>query len=412
MPRLGSRAGSATWPSRSRSAGWRSWRSAGGPRCGGESALAPAGAAFEARLARLVGAGVVLGIVAGAAAVVLQAAVAGETSAWTALDPSVVREVLGTRTGLWLGIRFVAWLALAAALAALWARPSRGIRSACRGTRGRHRRGPGARRATRRRRARSPCSRRLDIVHVGATALWIGGDRGAAARRAGRDSARRVRRPARGSWRACSHGSRRSRCGRSWRWRSPAACRPRSTSTGASRRSPTRGSGGRLVKIGLFVVLVALGATQRRRIIPALRSHAAAPRRPAAPASCCGARCGPRSCCSAASSPATAVLVGCPPPRAVGTTSGNAGPCSRGRRHRAAAAADDRRSCAGPGVNELHIYLLDRRTGAPFRGRRSYGRMPSCRRRASGRCISTSTRPGQGTGSRRASSSPPVVTGA
>ena len=131
------------------------WR----PAVRGESALAPAGAAFEARLARLVGAGVVLGIVAGAAAVVLQAAVAGETSAWTALDPSVVREVLGTRTGLWLGIRFVAVArAGRGAGRAVGAAVAR-LRSACRGARGRHRRGPGARRATRRRRARSPCSR-------------------------------------------------------------------------------------------------------------------------------------------------------------------------------------------------------------------------------------------------------------
>src|SRR3954451_6203234 len=91
------------------------WR----PAVRGETALAPAGAAFEARLARLVGLGVLLGIVAGAATVVLQAAVAGETSAWTALDPSVVREVLGTRTGLWLGVRFVAWVVLAAAPALL-----------------------------------------------------------------------------------------------------------------------------------------------------------------------------------------------------------------------------------------------------------------------------------------------------
>ena len=95
------------------------WR----PAVRGETALAPAGAAFEARLARLVALGVLLGIVAGAATVVLQAAVAGETSAWTALDPSVVREVLGTRTGLWLGVRFVAWVALAAALAAAVAAP-------------------------------------------------------------------------------------------------------------------------------------------------------------------------------------------------------------------------------------------------------------------------------------------------
>jgi copper transport protein len=131
------------------------WR----PAVRGEAALTPAGAAFEARLARLVGLGVVLGIVAGAAAVVLQAAVAGETSAWTALDPSVVREVLGTRTGLWLGVRVAAWAVLA------WCSPPCG-----RGRHGRWQRSPRCprpsssparhSRVTPRRRARSPCSRR------------------------------------------------------------------------------------------------------------------------------------------------------------------------------------------------------------------------------------------------------------
>ena len=215
------------------------WR----PAVRGETALAPAGAAFEARLARLVGLGVALGVVAGAATVVLQAAVAGETSAWTALDPSVVREVLGTRTGLWLGIRFVAWVALAAALALLWRRPSRVVAALGRRARGGDRRGSGARRprhdAEPGRRARAAGHRArgghraVDRRH-----------RDAAARRAGRDQ--RLEPAARTRLLAgCSRGSRRSRSGRSWRWRSPVACRPRSTSTGASRRSPTPASGAR-----------------------------------------------------------------------------------------------------------------------------------------------------------------------
>ena len=216
------------------------WR----PAVRGETALAPAGAAFEARLARLVGAGVVLGIVAGAATVVLQAAVAGETSAWTAFDPSVVREVLGTRTGLWLGIRFVAWLALAAALAALWARPSRAFAALAAVPAAVIVAGPAlAGHAT----TQSPVAvlAPLDIVHVAATALWIGGIVTLLLAVPAGDAARRARGPHAAAGGACSHGSRRSRCGRSWRWRSPAACRPRSTSTGASRRSPTRGSGAR-----------------------------------------------------------------------------------------------------------------------------------------------------------------------
>jgi copper transport protein len=213
------------------------WR----PAVGGEAALAPAGAAFEARLARLVGLGVVLGIVAGAAAVVLQAAVAGETSAWTALDPSVVREVLGTRTGLWLGIRVAAWAVLAVVLAALWARPSRALAVLAAVPAAVIVAGPAlAGHAT----TQSPVAvlAPLDIVHVAATALWIGGivtlllAVPAATRRV--DPAARTRLLAG----ALARFSPIALC-RSWRWPSPAACRPRSTSTGVSRRSPTPASG-------------------------------------------------------------------------------------------------------------------------------------------------------------------------
>jgi copper transport protein len=213
------------------------WR----PAVGGEAALAPAGAAFEARLARLVGLGVVLGIVAGAAAVVLQAAVAGETSAWTALDPSVVREVLGTRTGLWLGVRFAAWAVLAVVLAALWARPSRALAALAAVPATVIVAGPAlAGHAT----TQSPVAvlAPLDIVHVAATALWIGGivtlllAVPAATRRV--DPAARTRLLAG----ALARFSPIALC-RSWRWPSPAACRPRSTSTGVSRRSPTPASG-------------------------------------------------------------------------------------------------------------------------------------------------------------------------
>jgi copper transport protein len=57
------------------------------------------------------------GVLTAALGLVLQAATAGGTSFWSALDPSVVREVLDTRAGRgWLA-RLVAWLALGAAVA-------------------------------------------------------------------------------------------------------------------------------------------------------------------------------------------------------------------------------------------------------------------------------------------------------
>jgi copper transport protein len=61
---------------------------------------------------------VVLGVLSGAAGIVLQGATASGTSFWSALDPSVVREVLGTRFGRIWGLRVLDWLVLGTVLAA------------------------------------------------------------------------------------------------------------------------------------------------------------------------------------------------------------------------------------------------------------------------------------------------------
>jgi copper transport protein len=68
----------------------------------------------------------VLGVVCAAAGIVLQGATAGATSAWTALKPSVVSDVLGTRFGEVWGLRLLAFVALGGALALLL----RGVRHA------------------------------------------------------------------------------------------------------------------------------------------------------------------------------------------------------------------------------------------------------------------------------------------
>ena len=82
-----------------------------------------------------------------------------------------------------------------------------------------------------------------------------------------------------------------------------------------------------LVKIGLFVVLVALGATQRRRIIPALRSHAAGGEAPGGAGVLLRRALRTEIVLLCGVLAATAVLVGSPPPRAV--AGGNAGAVSR-----------------------------------------------------------------------------------
>jgi copper transport protein len=81
-------------------------------------AVARAGAAgAEAGFARgaglLEGVGVALGVTAAATAIVFQGAVAGGQSFWSALDPDVVSEVVGTRSGTWMLVRLALWIAIA-----------------------------------------------------------------------------------------------------------------------------------------------------------------------------------------------------------------------------------------------------------------------------------------------------------
>ncbi len=83
----------------------------------GDGAPEAAQTAFARRARALLLGGAALGIVSGAAGIVLQGATAGGTSFWAALDPSTVREVLGTRFGTVWGLR-IADFALIAALVA------------------------------------------------------------------------------------------------------------------------------------------------------------------------------------------------------------------------------------------------------------------------------------------------------
>jgi copper transport protein len=76
-------------------------------------------AAFARRTRALLFGGAGLGVVAGAAGIVLQGATAGGTSFWAALDPAVVREVLGTRFGTVWGLRVADFALIAALVVAL-----------------------------------------------------------------------------------------------------------------------------------------------------------------------------------------------------------------------------------------------------------------------------------------------------
>jgi copper transport protein len=82
--------------------------------------------AFLGRARLLLLGGALLGAVAGAAGIVLQGATAGATNAWQALKPGVVSDVLGTRFGEVWSARALAFLVLATAIGLLL----RGVRGA------------------------------------------------------------------------------------------------------------------------------------------------------------------------------------------------------------------------------------------------------------------------------------------
>jgi copper transport protein len=95
-----------------------SWRPALARAAGAGGGWPEASTAFAARARRMLAVAVVLGVLSGLAGIVLQGATAGGTSFWSALDPGVVREVLGTRFGRIWGLRVIVWLVLGTVLAA------------------------------------------------------------------------------------------------------------------------------------------------------------------------------------------------------------------------------------------------------------------------------------------------------
>ena len=80
--------------------------------------LPAAGAPFARRTGRLLGVAAVMGAVSTAAVIVLEGATAAGTSFWAALDPRIVRDVLHTHFGAVYAVRLGAWVLLGAGLAA------------------------------------------------------------------------------------------------------------------------------------------------------------------------------------------------------------------------------------------------------------------------------------------------------
>jgi copper transport protein len=95
-----------------------SWRPALVGAAGAGGGWPEASEAFAARATRMLALAVMLGLAANVAGIVLQGATAGGTTFWSALDPSVVREVIGTRFGRIWSLRVIDWALLGAVLAA------------------------------------------------------------------------------------------------------------------------------------------------------------------------------------------------------------------------------------------------------------------------------------------------------
>jgi copper transport protein len=89
------------------------WRPALAQAAGTGKDWARAGGAFGARTLTLLSTGLALGVLTSAAGLVLQGATAAGTSAWSAMDPSVVREVASTHAGTAWALRLGAWAVLA-----------------------------------------------------------------------------------------------------------------------------------------------------------------------------------------------------------------------------------------------------------------------------------------------------------
>jgi copper transport protein len=315
-------------------------------------------AAFTARTRALLLGGAALGIASGIAGIVMQGATAGATSGWAALKPSVVREVLGTRFGEVWGLRVLAFALLAGVVALALRRRGPRVALAVGAV-------PLAFLAVAPALAghastQSPVALlvALDVGHVLAMSAWIGGlgltlfALPAATRRLAALERTRLLAAALlrfsplalgcvavllvtgtiqaiehvGSWDALLH-------------------------TGFGRAV--------LAKVGLIAALIALGAVNRRRVLPRLRALAAEGTAPSGAGHLLRRTLRAEVALVLAVLGVTAALVSLPPPSslAAGPFSGSTalGPL------RVEATVDPARV----GANEIHLYVLDGKTGTP-----------------------------------------------
>jgi copper transport protein len=355
------------------------WRPALADAAGAGAGWPQASAVFAARARRLLWMAVGLGVLSGAMGIVLQGATAAGTSFWSALDASVVREVLGTRFGTVWGLRVVAWLALGGVLiAGAGTRAVAVLRPAAVGAAGV---------------APAPAPTRgvlaalalpaafllvspalaghattlhpvaallpLDVVHVTAMSVWIGGLVMLLFVLPG--ATRRLEPPERSRLLAAVLVR-----------FSPIAlaCVAALLATGVTQALIDMGglspllhtAFGRavLIKFALLMALVGLGAVNRRRVVPALRRLATGGQPPGAAGRVLRSTLRAEVTLVVVVLGVTSALVSYAPPK-----SAAAGPVSITKRM-GPIELETTVDPARVGANQLHVYLFDARSGAPY----------------------------------------------
>jgi copper transport protein len=355
------------------------WRPALAQAAGAGEDWARAASAFGARALTLLSGGLALGVLTSAAGLVLQGATAAGTSAWSAMDPSVVREVASTHAGTAWALRLGDWALLSVALgvvAGLGAVPA--LRPAALGATGRVLDRPPPRAAlialalpalalavlpalAGHASTQHPVWALfpLDVAHVLAMSAWLGGLVGLlacvpAATRA-LDTADRSRLLAAVLTRFSVVAL-------------AAVCVLAATGTTQAivevrhLDALTASAFGRsvLIKSGLLLVLIGLGAVNRRRVVPAMRRLAAAAAAPGRPGRVLRLTLRSEVALVLVVLGVTGALTGYAPP-----TSADGGPQSVSKRM----GPIDLELTVDPaavGVNEMHVYLFRARDGTPF----------------------------------------------
>jgi copper transport protein len=355
------------------------WRPALAVAAGAGGGWPEASAVFAARARRLLWLAIGLGVVSGVLGIVLQGATASASTFWSALDATVVREVLQTRFGTVWGLRVIAWIVLGGVLlAGASTRAVAVLRPAAVGAAGV---------------APAPAPNRgllaalaipvafllaspalaghattlhpvaallpLDIAHVSAMSVWIGGL--VMLLLVLPAATRRLEPPERSRLLAAVLV----------RFSPMAlACVAALLATGVTQALIDMGGlsplfstpFGRsvLIKFVLLMALIALGAVNRQRVVPSLRRIASAGEAPGAAGRLLRQTLRAEVALVVVVLGVTSALVSYPPPKEA--ASGPYATTTRMGPIELQMSVDPARV----GANELHVYLFDAKTGAPY----------------------------------------------